>query len=194
MIDRFVNDCLKSTNNLVCAFGLYFKNNYANRANEWALCLRGHHAYTTNMVCERFHFKLKREPKYMDNKHNTRIDALLGHIFAIEGEMMKRNLNSFGEGSDKQERINFQAHQAASAQSISLVTETQQGWEVKNFEKYDVIYQVTKTEENCPFETECSEKCNNCNACWHLFKCTCEAAENAHNRYFSCKHAHLVCM
>ena len=103
MIDRFVNDCLKSTNNLVCAFGIYFKNNYANRANEWALCLRGLHAYTTNMVCERFHLKLKREPKYMDNKHNTRIDALLGHIFAIEGEMMKRDLNSFGEGEIKKQ-------------------------------------------------------------------------------------------
>ena len=194
MIDQFLQDCQKHKNSQVRDFGIYFNNTYAKRANEWALCLRGPQAYTTNMVCERFNLKLKREPKYMDGKFNPRMDGLLGHLFAIEGEMMKRNLNSFGQGAKTQASINFKAHKAASAQSINLVSElSQQGcWEVKSFEQPGVVYQVTETGQQCPFEEKCSQKCYECSACWHLLKCTCEAAENAHNRTFSCKHVHLV--
>ena len=106
---------------------------------------------------------------------------------------MNRDIISY-KSSKKQTTINFKAHRDASAQSISLATETQRGWEVKSFEQPDVVYQVTKTESQCPFGEECSEKCYQCAACWHLFKCTCEAAEKAHNRFFSCKHVHLVFM
>ena len=82
--------------------------------------------------------------------------------------------------------MNFKSHQAASTQLNIVVTETSKGWDVKSFE-------VTETTITCPFE-ECSEKCYQCGACWHIFSCSCEAAETANNRSYSCKHVHLVVM
>ena len=193
MIDQFLKDCQTNTDSQVCAFGEYFKNNYANKADEWAVCLRGLYAYTTNMVCESLHLKIKHNPALMNGKHNWRIDTLLGILFAVEGDMMRRGITLSCKGIKQQTTINFKAHTDASTKSSNLVTVAEHGWDVKSFTNTGVVYQVTKTTYQCPFE-KCSEQCYQCGACWHRFNCTCEAAEAAHNRYFSCKHVHLVSM
>ena len=136
MIDQFIEDCKNHPNSQVNTYGDYFKNNYAGRPNEWALCLRSLEAYTTNMVCESFHKKLKRNSAYMDGKFNKRMDVLLGHLFAIEGEIMNRDIITY-KSSKKQTAINFKAHQLASTQSISLIHKKTEkklsiyGWQIQ---------------------------------------------------------------
>ena len=80
MIEQFVADCQHSTDSNMQAFGAYFSSTYANKADEWALCLRSLEAYTTNMVCESFHNKIKRNPGYMRGQVNRQIYTLLTYL------------------------------------------------------------------------------------------------------------------
>ena len=61
MIDQFIFDCEHDQNINIQKFGEYFNKNYAAKANEWALCLRGLEAYITNMILEAFHKKKLKE-------------------------------------------------------------------------------------------------------------------------------------
>ena len=207
MIDQFVLDCEQHENSKVGEFGAYFRLNYASRPEEWALSLRGLEAYTTNMVCESLHKKLKQNPAYMDYKHNKRLDTLLDHLSTLVGEMIRRLIQCKKSISNKQTTANYQCHrraasvyQEAAVQGINLVTETDVGWNVASFDKSDTFYQVTENDTKCPFEEgsfegmTCFESCYMCGACWHLMRCTCEYSENLNCRSHSCKHVHIVFM
>ena len=202
MITQFVLDCGQHPDIRVGKFGDYFRLNYACRAEEWALCLRGLQAYTTNMECEALHKKFKSSPAYMDNKHNIRIDEVIKHLFVLNGQMIKRNIQCKNNITNKQTTSNFQSHMKAEfhhKQAIdmgdSLVCETADGWNVSSFETPGLVYQVTETLSNCPFaDQRCLQSCYLCGACWHLMSCTCEYSENLNGRDHSCKHVHSVFM
>ena len=127
MINQLIFDCKHSQNIKIREFGEYFDKTYAAKANEWALCLRGLEAYTTNMVCESLHFQVKRNPGHMNGKHNKRVDTLIFHIVAIEGKMIKRCYESRDGISNKQTSLNFKCHQLAAKKSDGLVQETEDG-------------------------------------------------------------------
>ena len=120
MINQLIFDCKHSQNIKIREFGEYFDKTYAAKANEWALCLRGLEAYTTNMVCESLHFQVKRNPGHMNGKHNKRVDTLIFHIVAIEGKMIKRCYESRDGISNKQTSLNFKCHQLAAKKVMVL--------------------------------------------------------------------------
>ena len=195
MITKFVSKCFHHQNTKIPNFGVYFKQYYASRPEEWVLCLRSQEAYTTNMACEAFHHMLKYNAAYMNGKMNVRLDHLLSHLFSYVAEMKHRLLKSSAcnGNTGKQSTSNFKAHKAASGQSFLFVSETTNGWNVQSFNKPGVLYEVTETNAECTFQP-CSLVCKTCSVCWHLYSCTCPEAVNAHNRHHSCKHAHLVKM
>ena len=159
MIDQFVLDCEQHENSKVGEFGAYFKLNYASRPEEWALSLRGLEAYTTNMVCESLHKKLKQNPAYMDYKHNKRLDTLLDHLSTLAGEMIRRLIQCKKSISNKQTTANCQCHrkaasvyQDAAVQGISLVTETELGWNVASLDKSDTFTKSQRIKPSVPLK------------------------------------------
>ena len=194
MKDGFIIYCGQHSHAEVRDFGSYFESTYGDKIEEWSLSLIDVFQPTTNMLCENFHKKLKAGKSFMNSVFNRRVDKLLWYLKLNKGSMIHRHATHISAGPDKTGNLNFKAHQAASKQSFDMVKDLENGWEVKSFENPEGLYKVEKTNhENCPYE-KCTERCIPCGACWHLYKCTCDAANNAKNRGFSCKHVQLVLM
>ena len=195
MVKQFVSSCCKSRNKQVRVFGEYFKRNYAARPEQWAIGLRGIFVDTTNMALEAFHKVLKHNAKFMDGKTNQRVDGLLRHLFGYMASMKRRGLMYSASNceTNKNSAINFKNHKAALKTSVSLVTETENGFRVRSFSNENVSYEVN-TLSGCGFETKCRQVCRHCSVCFHIYSCSCPDAKSANNRNVSCKHAHLVMM
>ena len=68
------------------AFIKYYRDNYAGRAEKWAMCFRQfeHCKTDTNMFVESFHNKLK--TFFMERRPNKRVDDLINLLVTIEEE------------------------------------------------------------------------------------------------------------
>ena len=194
MTKQFVKICAQSQNCQVQKFGKYFEENYAGKPEEWAIGLRDIFVDTNNMALESFHKILKHNGKFMDGRENRRVDKLLHHLFGYMATMMRMDLinSSCNNVTDKNTAADFKNHMAALKVDVPNVSLIGNGWRVASFTTSGVSYDVTRIATQCP--DGCRRTCKQCNVCYHMYSCTCPTAEDAHNRYVSCKHAHLAIM
>ena len=178
----------------------YFKSNYCNRFEVWALCYRNfpHGNANTNMLVESFHNRLK--TFYMNRIPNRRLDDLVNLLLHIEKDdylRRKKGLlykdcedsNTFGIGSRHERGMKI------SDQDVLVhVYEDEDGasnsvfWTVKSQSKCSESYTVKLLTEFCSIDL-CMESCVElcCSGlCAHMYLCSCRDKSGI------CKHIHKV--
>ena len=170
-------------------FYVYFKDNYCNRLEQWASCFRVGTVVNTNMYVEFFHRLLK--VVYLQQKQNRRIDFLLSVLLKITRDKVFDRLTKLHKGkySHRVSEIN-KRHKAAVAMlslDIPVTQKNEKSWNVPSKKDGSINYVIRLINEKC----NCKLCCVNCNACVHMYTCSCMDA-TLHATV--CKHAHLVKM
>ena len=169
----------------------YFRKHYCSKTEQWALCYRAGTQVNTNMFIESFHRLLK--VVYMEHKQNRRVDFLLHMLLKISRDKLYDRLQKVekGKNTHRMTEINKRHKSAESMVRQGIqASQSQNGyWTVPSEAESYLDYMVRKLEEHC--KSNCKVVCGTCNACIHLYTCTCTDFL-IHNTV--CKHIHLVHM
>ncbi len=176
----------------------YFLNEYVNSVNYWAYCHHNTAGIDTSMSLEGFYRTLK----YMRTSSVRKSTSLFGSLTYVTDYMRKKlgDLSSKDFKSKitcklKELRRSHDQFAKENCCDINIVM-IEDGWLVKSFplqnEEVHDYYLVRKYREVCPVENDtgcCNLVCDTCNACAHLYKCTC--MQNT-SKSSMCKHIHAA--
>lgn len=183
MIAAFVKNLLENEN--TSQFGIYFKNNYANRTETWAYCYRLHCGLNTNMHIERMHHTIKY--MYLNGKHNKRLDKAIGALLKFVRDKLFDRLITIHKGKlcHKIKELRTR-HKTSELLDLNVVVPFESGWQVPSSSTQEV-YIVEEKKMECVY---CKLICSECETCLHQYSCTCL---DSSVKYNMCKHIHLIC-
>ena len=122
----------------------------------------------------------------MQNKHYVRLDEfvnILNEIASDEYFKYTRSRTCLSTTKVIRSRIRSQHSNSLCLKETIKIDDF--NFIVTSQKTLDIYYLITRTQQECQ---KCSLKCPSCNACPHLFKCSCISFK-MHN---SCKHIHAV--
>lgn len=164
----------------------YFKENYADRREEWALSYRLPDGVSTNMHLERMHGTLKHS--VLEGKKNKRVDKLISALFDLTHHFLRKRVVHIvkDKRTCKMARIE-KSHRPAEAIKKFVVAKKNGTWSVESQRTTGLSHTVSKEADGacCPLA------CSTCAICVHTYKCTCYEHMIHHT---ICKHIHAVQM
>ena len=180
---------LSSIKGIHPSFYNYFSTHYCKRVEEWAVCHRKWKKINTNMVVEAFHRVLKRV--YLEGKQNRRIDHLMNKLLIIAkdaafGRFIKLNK---GKSTHRITEINRRHKTAEIMKKDGFnLQQNETNWTI--WSQNSICSQTYTLEQGKSF-CDCKLKCSHCDACTHMYTCTCMDSI-VHTTV--CKHMHLLHM
>ena len=170
-------------------FAMYFEKEYVSRIEQWCTFSRIGTPVNTNMFVESFHRLLK--VVYLENKQNRRVDYLVYTLIKIARHLVFERLIKLEKGKRTHRKYEInKRHKAAEKMErsgVEIVAIDDNRWKVTSASDKDVCYTVACMKQEC----KCQLKCSECEACFHMYNCSClDAAIHA----TVCKHTHLICM
>lgn len=161
----------------------YLEENYSPRKKMWAYCYRTRLGINTNMHLESMHKKLKYT--FSERKDVKRLDVALSCLLRMMFDYQFKRMISqvMGETSHKAE-MNAQRQQRGLDSGTMIANISERSWAVPSSQGTD-IYTV---ERNCLVKC-CSNACDICNICIHVYKCDCP--DNSITMAI-CRHIHAV--
>lgn len=165
-------------------FWAYFKDNYANKAINWAYCYRLHSGLNTNMHAERMHRTIKYI--YLHSKHVKRLDITINALMKFIRDKLFDRLIILNKGkiSSKIKELR-KRHKTSMDLDPLLVTKCDNNWQVPSSRSLEA-YTIYKNDMEC----SCEIVCTDCETCIHRFSCSCLDSSVSWNM---CKHIHLLC-
>lgn len=164
----------------------YFQKEYVKRVEQWAPCYRDKSLVNTNMALEAFHRLIK--VCYLEKKQNRRVDYLLHVLLKIARDKVFERLQKTQKGKSSYRLCEInRRHKTAEKLSSAdaMISVSKDLWKVKSSSTIQSHYTVEKILDKC----SCALKCGKCNACVHLYSCTCMDFL-IHSTV--CKHIHFV--
>ena len=170
-------------------FLAYFRKQYVPRTEQWAICHRKCMFINTNMYLESFHRLLK--VVYLESKQNRRLDRLLNVLLKIARDKAFGQFQKIHKGKNTHRIAEIRkrhqnAHEMVAGGSIPA-QHSENAWKVKSQQDSEKHYIVHIALESC----DCKLRCSSCNACIHMYSCTC--VDSAIHTTV-CKHMHIVQM
>ena len=152
-------------------FYSYFSTYYCNRIEEWAVCHRKWKCINTNMIVEAFHRVLK--GVYLEGKQNRRVDHLLHKLFTIAKDAAFNRFIKLNIGKNTH-RITEINRRHITAQKIMdkeyhLENCSENLWTIRSQQEFDIVY----TLEQVVLCNDCKLRFSHCDACVHMYTCTC---------------------
>lgn len=165
-------------------FYAYFNNTYATCTSKWAFCFCIGSAVNTNMFIEAFHRKV-----YLQGKQNRRIDKLVFTLLKMARDLIFEGLRKeeIGKRSHRNCEIRKRCQTAKEMREkgVKAVKVSTNTWSIASLQRSGMSYSVQLHKDSC----DCHLKCTSCNACIHMYTCTC-TDHVVH--YTVCKHAHFI--
>ena len=123
------------------------------------------------MHLERMHKTLKY--KYQGGKKNKRLDAAVASVMTMVFDKKYDQLISLVRPKYTKKLATLRNRHECSLAMNVLCTEVVefQEWAVQSEGDALEIYTVKKVQQVCP--VSCGIRCDKCNACTHMFRCTC---------------------
>ena len=168
-------------------FAQYFIRQYAACAKTWAYCYRIGCGVNTNMCLERMHGILKY--KYLRGKRTRLLDAAIKGVMDMVSDRQFDRLITLCNGGKMTKKLSDLRRRHTSSLDPAEVTPTSDSecWLVRSENDGVMFYSIRRIVSSCQ---SCELRCIPCNACLHMFECSC--ADHA-IRYNMCKHIHTVC-
>ena len=171
-------------------FFQYFNTHYVPHQNEWATCYRIGTIVNTNMFVESFHRLLK--VVYLDSKQNRRVDSLLFVLLRLSRNLIYDQIQKIAKGKITHRKCEIKKRHKSAEEFMGKKTPkyTKQGentWKIESFSHEGNFYTVQQLLPHC----ECPLHCSMCNACIHMYSCTCL---DASIHCTVCKHIHVLHM
>jgi hypothetical protein len=180
---------LSYSQNKYIDFYNYFVKNYVPSVEMWATCHRRGTIVNTNMFVEAFHRVLK--IIHLNNKQNRRVDSLLHVLLRFARNLIFKQLEQVEKCKITHRKCEInKRHKAVAEMQRNVVLRNSKGisgWRMESFNDKGNFYILQLVQEEC----DCPLKCSTCNACIHMYTCTCLDA-TLHNTV--CKHIHLLHM
>lgn len=125
----------------------------------------------TNMFVEAFHRKLK--TVYLQGKQNRRINKLVFTLLKMARDLIFEGLQKeeIGKRSHRKCEIRKRCQTAKEmrekgVKAIKVSTNT---WSIASLQRSGMSYSVQLHKDSC----DCHLKCTSCDACIHMYTCTC---------------------
>ena len=182
---QLLSQFLTLSKSIAPSFTHYFQSTYCNHVEQWATCYRLGTPMNTNMFIHRV-LKIV----YLQHKQNRRVDHLLYILLKISRDKAFEQLCKMEKGKTTHRicDINKRHKTALTLLPLAIIEDAGDNcYRITSQSRPGITYNVVVNLSECL----CKLKCRFCDACAHMYTCTClDACINT----TVCKHMHLIHM
>lgn len=129
---------------------------------------------------------------YLDGKQNRRVDCLLFTLLRLARNLVFDQIQKTEKGKMTHRKCEINKRHASAEESLNKVlyttiSEENSSWKIQSFTSAGKFYHVQQLLSDC----QCPLHCSKCNACIHMYVCTCL---DASIHCTVCKHVHIIHM